>query len=106
MQMASDYVSRPYIFFGPSTKGKEQIMQPWPIEKRSRVTKKIEREAARAAARLGAENVVIIAFFKDGEYMHMQDAGTAPMPLSDLYKKMVSARDILGESGGEDVALQ
>jgi hypothetical protein len=79
---------------------------PWPMEKRSRVTRKIEKEAARAAARLGAEGVVIIAFFKDGEYFHMQDAGSAPMPLSDLYKQMVSAREVLGESGGEDVALQ
>jgi hypothetical protein len=37
--------------------------------------------------------------------MHMQDAGSAPMPLPDLYKRLLSAREILDASGGEDVAL-
>lgn len=80
---------------------------PWSMEKRSRTAAKIEKEAARAAARLGAKHVVIIAFFRDGEYLHMQDAATdLPMSLPDLYKKMISMNDVLDASGGKDVALQ
>ena len=28
----------------------------------------------------------MIAFFRDGEHMHMQDAGSTPMPFEQLYK--------------------
>lgn len=78
---------------------------PWTPEKRSNIKRKIDKEAARAAARLGAATVTIIAFFPDGEYLHMQDGGTAPMPSLDLYTKLATASTILNESGGEDVAL-
>jgi len=80
-------------------------MKPWPMERRSQIKKKIDREAARAAARLGAEAVMIVAFFKDGEYLHMQDGGTSPMPPAELYKKLATATSILEDSGGEDVAF-
>ena len=80
-------------------------MQPWSIEKRDRTNRKIEKEADRAAARLGAKHVVIIAFFEDSEYLHMQDGGKAPMPLEQLYKQMLSVRHVLDASGGEDVAM-
>jgi hypothetical protein len=52
-------------------------MNPWTPEKRSSVKRKIDKEAARAAARLGAKTVLVIAFFADGEYLHLQDGGTA-----------------------------
>jgi hypothetical protein len=80
-------------------------MKPWAPEKRNFVKRKIDKEAARAAARLGAKSVLIIAFFEDGEFLHMQDGGTAPMSTADLYKKLATAEIILDESGGEDVAL-
>jgi NADPH-dependent 2,4-dienoyl-CoA reductase/sulfur reductase-like enzyme len=80
-------------------------MKPWPPEKRSAVKRKIDKEAARAAARLGARSVLIVAFFADGEYLHMQDGGTAPMAAAELYKKLATSTTILEESGGNDVAL-
>jgi hypothetical protein len=80
--------------------------QPWTPEKRSQVKRKIDKEAARAAARLGAKTVVIVAFFQDGNCMHMQDGGSAPMPFDKLYKQLSLAMTILDQSGGEDVRLQ
>lgn len=78
---------------------------PWAPEKRSAVKRKIDREAARAAARLGAKSVLIVAFFPDGEYLHMLDGGTAPMPTAELYKKLATVETVLAESCGKDVAL-
>jgi hypothetical protein len=51
------------------------MTEPMTMSKRSRLTQKIEKEADRAAARLGASHVVIIAFFQDGEGVHMLEAG-------------------------------
>lgn len=79
---------------------------PWTPEKRSQVRRKIDKEAKRAAARLGASHVTIIAFFSDGEYEHMLDGGTAPMAAGDVYKQMTEVREILKQSGGEDVQIQ
>jgi len=83
-------------------------MQPWDKEKRARVKGKVDKEADRAKARLGASHVVMIAFFADadGENLHMQDGGVAPMDLDHLYKMMLSVRGVLEASGGEDVAIQ
>jgi hypothetical protein len=50
--------------------------------------------------------VVIVAFFQDGNCMHIQDGGSAPMPFDELYKELSSAMTILDQSGGEDVRLQ
>ena len=81
-------------------------MKPWTPEKRSQIKRKIDKESVRAAARIGAKNTVIIAFFENGEFLHMQDGGVSPMPFAELYKMLLSATTILTESGGEDVALQ
>jgi hypothetical protein len=75
------------------------------MERRSAMKRKIDKEAKRAAVRLGASHVTIIAFFSDGEYLHMQDGGDAPMPADDLYKHMATAVQILDASGGDDVAI-
>ena len=75
------------------------------MEKRSRVTAKIEKEADRTAARLGASHVVIIAFFVDGEHLHMQDGGKPPMEYEKLYQHLATAHQITTEAGGNDVAL-
>ena len=80
-------------------------MGPWPMEKRSRVTDKIKKEAARVAERIGAKHVVIIAFFPEGEYMHMQDAGNPPMDYGKLYHHLATAHAVTAASGGEDIAL-
>lgn len=79
--------------------------QPWTPEKRSAIKQKIDKECARAAARLGAKSVVIVAFFADGEYLHMQNGGKAPMASVDLWRRLATAETILDESGGADVAL-
>lgn len=44
---------------------------PWTMEKRKQVRRKIDKEAARAAARLGAKSVVVIAFYVEGEFLHL-----------------------------------
>lgn len=79
---------------------------PWTPERRAAVTRKIAKEAERAARRLGAVGCRIVAFFPDGEYLHMLDAGKTPMSAKDLYTKLVSVLDVLEASGGEDVSLQ
>lgn len=79
--------------------------QPWDAERRNIVKRRIDKEAARAAGRLGAETVMIIAFFRDGEYAHMLDGGTAPMPPAELYARLLSVKQVLAESGGKDVAV-
>jgi hypothetical protein len=78
---------------------------PWTPERRSVIKRRIDKEAARAAARLNATTVLIVAFFEDGEYLHMQDGGSAPIDFSHVYKTLASATEILKESSGEDVAL-
>jgi hypothetical protein len=80
--------------------------QPWTTEKRSQVKRKIDKEAKRAAERLGAATVAIIAFFPEGEFLHMQDGGTAPMDFKKLYTQLSVVMTTLEESGGEDVAIQ
>ncbi len=79
---------------------------PWTTEKRSQIKRKIDREAKHSAGRLGAAHVVVIAFFPDGEFLHMQDGGSAPMPFEQLYKQMSGVMATLKESGGEDVQMQ
>lgn len=79
---------------------------PWTPAKRQNVKRKIDKEADRAAARLGAKAVVIIAFFPDGEYLHMQDGGTAPMELQKLYQQLATAHHVVEEAGGADVPVQ
>jgi hypothetical protein len=76
---------------------------PWTTERRATVKRKIDKEAERAAIRIGAKSVVIIAFFSDGEYLHLQDGGNSPVP--NLYEHLATARQVLDESGGADVAL-
>jgi hypothetical protein len=78
---------------------------PWPLERRARTKQKIDKEAARVAARLGASHVKIIAFFEDGEYRHLLDAGSSPMDDKRLYEMLLSAGAILDASGGKDVAI-
>lgn len=80
--------------------------EAWPMEKRSALKRRIDKEADRAAARLGASGVVVIAFFSDGQHMHMLDGGRAPMKFADLYQQMVQLTSVLKASGGEDVSLQ
>jgi hypothetical protein len=68
--------------------------KPWAPERRSRVKAKLDKEAARAAARLGAHSVWIIATFADGEFMHLQDGGSSPWPLKELYQQMLRATEM------------
>lgn len=79
---------------------------PWSPEKRAQVKRQIDKAAERAAAKLGASHVAIVAFFPaDGEHLHMLDGGSAPMPFDKLYSHMATAMAVMDESGGEDVAL-
>lgn len=80
---------------------------PWSMERRSRASQKIVRECARAAARLGADGVAMVAFFRAGEHLHMIDAANnIPISLADLWKKLASVHGIVEATGGEDVQLQ
>lgn len=78
---------------------------PWTDEEIKLVKHRIDREAKRAAERIGAMSCIVIAFFEDGEYLHMQDGGSSPMPPEQLYKKLAAAFEMTDESSGKDVAL-
>lgn len=80
-------------------------VKPWDKERRAHVSRKIIKESERAKARLGAAGVLMIVFYADGDYLHIQDAGSAPMPFKEVYKRLLSANEILAASGGEDVAV-
>lgn len=82
------------------------LIKPWPSEKQERTQTKIAKEALRVAARLGAKCCVVIAFYEQVEYYHMVDGGQAPMPTEELYRYLISCKDALKESDGEDVQLQ
>jgi hypothetical protein len=82
------------------------LIRPWPKEKRGRIQAKIDKEAKRTAVKLGARCCVIVAFFEEGAYYHMQDGGQSPVPTEQLYRQLVSMKEVLEASGGEDVQLQ
>lgn len=77
----------------------------WPMERRMAMKAQIDQEAKNAAEALGATGCVIIAFFQDGDLMHSQDGGIAPMPFNELYRRMATAWEVMEASGGEDVAI-
>ena len=79
--------------------------EPWPMEKRQRLSEKLRREANKVAGRIGAEHVVIIAFYKDGEYMRMQDGGNPPMQFAKLYTQLASVHGIQDESPSKDIGF-
>ncbi len=81
--------------------------EPWSKEKRAKIKDKIDQESKRTARRLGAEGCLIIAFFRDGDYIHAQDGGSTLVGMSylDTYRRMASMHEIMVESGGEDVSL-
>ena len=78
---------------------------PWTPEKRKKVNDEIAKQAEKVAKRIGCRGVVIIAFFPDGNNMHVEEAGRAPMPFKELHQKMTTAYEVLEASGGEDVAV-
>jgi hypothetical protein len=80
--------------------------EPWSQERRARMKTRIDKAAKAAKSMLGAHTVVIIATFEDGEFLHMQDGGTSPMPLLELYQRIQSSHQIMEASDGEDVELQ
>ena len=80
--------------------------EPWTREKRNKIHAAMDSEADRAAASLGATHVVLLAFFADGEHVHMLDAGKAPMPLEELYLHLATVIATMKESGGDDIKIQ
>lgn len=81
-------------------------MKPWSLNRRSQMVNKINKEAARAAARLGARTVSIIATFEDGEYVHILEGGKYPFATpKETYERMVLMHKMMEQSGGEDVDL-
>ena len=82
---------------------------PYSFEKRSRIKRKIDKEAERLVGRVGAQGALVICFFQEGEYCHIQDGGAGILPAHDvreIYARMAQACNFLEESGGEDVAIQ
>jgi len=80
--------------------------EPWPPERRARMKARIDKAAKAAKNMLGAHTVVIIATFEDGEFLHMQDGGTSPMPLMELYARIQSSHQVMDVSDGKDVVIQ
>ena len=56
------------------------------IEKLTNYAKKLERL-------LGAEAVIVIGVFRDGDKLRVQDAGRFPMPPTQFYTLMQSAHE-------------
>src|SRR5262245_62803131 len=81
------------------------MIEPWSHKKRERVKAKIDREAERAAGRLGASHVVLVAFFPEGVQLHMQDGGNPPMDWQKLYTDLATAHRIVEDNDGQDVSL-
>ena len=77
------------------------MSEPWPMEKRIAVNRKIDKEAARAASRLGAKTVILVACFEDSDgYISMLDGSTAPFQeMAQLYQKLAKAYMIQKETG-------
>ena len=74
---------------------------PWSEERRAEMQARINTEAALAAAKIGAQQVVIIAFYPEGEHLHIMDGGSAPMTRSDLYTKLASMVQVVEEGHGD-----
>jgi hypothetical protein len=81
----------------------------WSMAKRTATHKRIEKEAARAAPRLGANYCIVIACFRDpdGWYNTLDaSAGIAPMSATKIYSTLVKANLALQANGGEDVEVR
>ena len=77
----------------------------WSMEKRIATRLRLETEAKRAAKRLGAASVVVIASFMEGKLIHTQDACYRPiMPGADFYKELALMYEKLDNNGGADMA--
>ena len=66
--------------------------KPWDGDKRDRMEKRVNKAAANACKTIGAKTVLIVATFEDGEYFHIVDGGTSPMPAAKLYAQMLQMR--------------
>jgi hypothetical protein len=75
------------------------------MEKRSRLSREIKDESKRVAKHIGADYIVIIALFREGDRVHMIEAGNPPMEYAQLHKHLVTADEVLKESGGGDVSV-
>ena len=51
--------------------------------------------------KLGAVSCMMVVFFADGEYLHMIDGGTAPMPPGEVFAKCAAAYAIASDPDGE-----
>jgi hypothetical protein len=81
------------------------VVDKWSKEKRREVKLKIDEQAELASKTLGAQSVVMVVFFRDGDYMHMMEGGRSPLPTDQLFKVLASVNDVLGESDGDDISL-
>ena len=70
-----------------------ELIKPWSKEKRTYTQGKIDDAARAVAKKLKAKCCVIVAFFEDGGYYHMQDGGQAPMPIDQLYRHLVAIKE-------------
>lgn len=64
---------------------------PWSAEHRRWVKARVDDAAARAREALGAHDVLMVAWFQDiakPQFLHVQDGGTAPYPLHEVYVEM------------------
>lgn len=80
------------------------LIKPWSKEKRAFTQGKIDAQAKKAAKALKAQCCMIVAFFPDGSYLHMQDGGQSPMPPDQLYRQLLSMREAMEAT--EDVSIQ
>jgi hypothetical protein len=79
-----------------------ELIKPWSKEKRAHTQGRIDAQAKKAAKALKAKCCMIVAFFEDGSYYHMQDGGQSPMAPDQLYRQLLSMREVMDTTGGED----
>lgn len=71
---------------------------------RDNIKMQIDSHAARSARRLKASHVLMIAFWEEDGQVYMQDGGTCPCDVVEVYNRLLAAYTMLEEPGGKDVA--
>jgi len=78
----------------------------WSKERADAETKRLDIEAKLVAARLGATHVRVIAFYKDGDMVHVLEGGSMPLPSKELYTRLADMLQTLEDRNDDDVKLQ
>lgn len=79
---------------------------PWSRERAQEMNQRLELEARLIAGRIGASDVVVIAFYREGEMLHVMDGGTAPTARAQLYANLADMAQQLEIDGERAKKMQ